>query len=140
MDYWLFQGNPKYYRILDAIKDLDEMPWLVSRYGKNMKIGDGVLVWMAGADAGIYAIAQITSLPQILTEIPDRQYWIDPQRINNKNQVMIRFQRKLIEQPLKRHELKDDSILKNLLVLRAPNSTNFKVKTEEWQRVQQLRA
>ncbi len=29
-------------------------------------------------------------------------------------------------------------ILKNLLVIRAPNSTNFKVTQEEWQRVHEL--
>lgn len=140
MDYWLFQGNPKYYRILDAINDLDEMPWLVTRYSKNMKVGDGVLVWMAGADAGIYAIAQITATPQILTDIPDRQYWIDPKRIESKPQAMIRFVHKLVEQPLRRNQLKDDPILKSLLVIRAPNSTNFKVTAEEWQRIHQLKS
>jgi hypothetical protein len=30
--------------------------------------------------------------------------------------------------------LLQDPILKNLLVIRAPNSTNFKVTTEEWKR------
>jgi hypothetical protein len=41
--HWLFQGNPKYYRIVDAIKDFEQMPWLVSRYAKDMAIGDWVV-------------------------------------------------------------------------------------------------
>ncbi len=57
MAYWLFQGNPKYYRVIDAIRDFEQMLWLVTRYGKDMAPGDGVLVWKSGDKAGIYAIA-----------------------------------------------------------------------------------
>jgi hypothetical protein len=35
MAYWLFQGNPKYYRILDGIRDFTQMPWFVTRYAKE---------------------------------------------------------------------------------------------------------
>jgi hypothetical protein len=34
--HWLFQGNLKYYRIVDAIQDFALMPWLVTRYAKDM--------------------------------------------------------------------------------------------------------
>lgn len=57
MTYWLFQGNPKYYRIIDGIRDFEQMPWLTTRYAKDMAPGDGVLIWKAGDKAGIYAIA-----------------------------------------------------------------------------------
>jgi predicted RNA-binding protein with PUA-like domain len=139
MAYWLFQSNPKYYRILDAIRDLEEMPWLVTRYGKQIAVGDGVLVWMSGEQAGIYAIAEIVSPPQVLTELPDLDYWLDSDRTKDKSFVTIRFLRKLLGQPLRRTELKQDRILANLLVIRAPNSTNFKVTLEEWERVRQLK-
>jgi len=59
MAYWLFQGNPKYYRIIDAILDFVQMPGWVTRYVKDMAAGDGVLIWKAGHEAGIYAIAAI---------------------------------------------------------------------------------
>ncbi|HAC66087.1 MAG TPA: EVE domain-containing protein [Cyanothece sp. UBA12306] len=140
MAYWLFQANPKYYRIVDAIQELEKMPWLVTRYAKNMAIGDGILVWIAGTNAGIYAIAEIIELPQIFSELPDSNYWIKSKNIRlEKPRVMIRFIRKLLGQPLRRHELKSDAILKNLLVIRAPNSTNFKVTNEQWERVYQLK-
>jgi predicted RNA-binding protein with PUA-like domain len=136
MAYWLFQGNPKYYRILDALRDFDEMPWLVTRYAKEMAVGDGVLVWMAGTDAGIYAIAEISQVPQIFAEIPDQDYWIDPKNTKlDKPRAKIRLLRKLIGQPLRRHELKQDLILKDLLVIRAPNSTNFKITPQQWEKI-----
>ncbi|WP_071782526.1 EVE domain-containing protein [Planktothrix agardhii] len=53
MAYWLFQSNPKYYRILDAIQDLEQMPWLVNRFANQMSVGDGVLIWISGQDSGI---------------------------------------------------------------------------------------
>lgn len=57
MSYWLFQGNPKYYRVLDGIRDFEQMPWLVTRYGRHIAPSDGVLIWVSGKEAGIYAIA-----------------------------------------------------------------------------------
>jgi predicted RNA-binding protein with PUA-like domain len=140
MNYWLFQGNPKYYRFFDAIKELDEMPWLVTRYAKEISVGDGVLVWMSGEQAGIYAVAEISQSPQILTEFSDAEYWIEKNRFReDKPYAKIRFMRKLLGQPLRRFELKQDRVLRNLLVIRVPNSTNFKVTHEEWEQVYQLK-
>lgn len=140
MAYWLFQGNPKYYRLLDAIAEYDEMPWLVTRYRKEIQVGDGVLIWVAGPQAGIYAIAEVIGAPEIKTEITDLDHWINQKNLRpQKPRADLRFVRKLLGQPLRRSELKFDQILKNLLVMRAPNSTNFRVTSEEWQRVYQLK-
>jgi predicted RNA-binding protein with PUA-like domain len=139
MSYWLFQGNPKYYRIIDAIRDLEQISWLVTRYAKDIAVGDGVLVWVCGEKAGIYAIAEVIETAQILTELPNSGYWIDPSKAEDKLHATIRCTRRLLGQPLRRSELMYDRILKNLLVIRAPNSTNFKVTPEEWQRVHQLK-
>ncbi|MEB3309662.1 MAG: EVE domain-containing protein [Snowella sp.] len=140
MQYWLFQGNPKYYRIVDAIRSLDSMPWLVTRYADKMQVGDGVLIWIAGPDAGIYAIAEIVETPKILDTIPDLEYWTTPVSAKkDKPRAQLRFLRKLLGQPLRKHELKQDRILKDLLVIKAPNSTNFKVTPEQWERIYQLK-
>lgn len=140
MAYWLFQGNPKYYRVLDAIRDLDTMPWRVTRYGAEMQSGDGVLVWLAGTDAGIYAIAEILEPPQKLQDYPDAAYWLDQTQVKSDcPKAILKFQRKLLGQPLRRSDLKQDQILKSLLVIRAPNSTNFRVTPEQWERVRGLK-
>lgn len=138
MAYWLFQGNPKYYRVLDAIRDFEQMPWLVTRYGKDIAPGDGVLVWVSGKEAGIYAIATVTEPAQVITKLPDRKYWADASRATGKQQAIIQFTSKLLDKPLLKTDLLKDQILKNLLVIRAPNSTNFKVTVEQWQQVQEL--
>lgn len=137
MAYWLFQGNPKYYKVIQAIKDFDEMLWLVTRYGKEIAVGDEVIIWLAGKEAGIYAIAQIIEPAQLRTVLPDRDYWLDKTRQGHKPQAKIRFTKKLLENPILRSTLKQDPFLQKLLVIRAPNSTNYKISSEEWQKVMQ---
>lgn len=138
MAYWLFQGNPKYYRVLEAIKELEAIPWLVTRYANNIAPSDGVIIWLSGSQGGIYATAEVVEPAQFLTEIPDKKYWVDSTRALGKQQAIIRFTNKFLESPLLKNQLQEDSVLKNLLVLRAPNSTNFKVSLEEWEQVQKL--
>jgi len=138
MAYWLFQGNPKYYRVLEAINELKEIPWLVTRYAKDIAPSDDVIIWLSGSQGGIYATAEVIEPAQFLTEIPDKKYWVDSTRALGKQQAIIRFTNKFVESPLLKNQLQEDSVLKNLLVLRAPNSTNFKVSSEEWEQVQKL--
>jgi hypothetical protein len=142
MAYWLFQGNPRYHRVLDAVREQMAMPWLVTRYRDQIQVGDGVLIWVAGEAAGIYAIAEITSLPTVLKadQIQDLPYWTDTTLLRaDKPRSQIRFIRKLLGQPLRKIELRFDRILRDLEVIRAPSSTNFKVTPEQWLRVHQLK-
>ncbi len=140
MNYWIFQGNPKYYRLLDAIRDLDEIFWLVTRHTKDIQVGDGVLLWMSGQDAGVYAVAEVIEPPRLLETIPEPDYWLEPNRFRkDKPHVKIRLIRKLLGQPLRRLELKHDRILRDLLVIRAPHSTNFRVTPQQWQYIYQLK-
>ncbi|MEA5595736.1 MAG: EVE domain-containing protein [Nostocales cyanobacterium 94392] len=139
MSYWLFQGNPKYYRIIEGIRDFEQMPWLTTRYALDMVPGDGVLIWKSGDKAGIYGIAEIIKSPELIKNPPDIGYWIDTSRIGTKPCAKIRFTSKLIDKPLLKEDLKLDPVLKTLTVIRQPNSTNYKVTQQEWLRVYELR-
>lgn len=55
MTYWLFQGNLKYYRVIDGIHNFEQIPWLATSYAKDMAPGDEVLIWQSGDQLGIYA-------------------------------------------------------------------------------------
>ena len=136
---WLFQGNPNYYKVIEAIRDFEQLPWTVTRYAKEMQLGEGVLIWMSGASAGIYAIATIVSPPEVIPNPPDIGYWLDQGKLGKKPCAKIRFTQKLLDRPLLRADLKQDPVLKDLTVIKQPNSTNFKVTEEQWQRVFELR-
>ena len=138
MAYWLFQGNPKYYRLLDGIQDFEQMYWLVTLYANQMVPSDGVVIWLAGKQAGIYATAEIIESPQILKNLPDADYWIDNSRAIGKLHCKIQFTCKLLDSPLLKIKLLEDNVLKRLPVIRYPNRTNFKLTLEEWERVHEL--
>jgi hypothetical protein len=51
---WLFQANPSDYDLLKKIPLLlgKTDDWGVKRYRKQLEVGDEVILWQAGAEAG----------------------------------------------------------------------------------------
>ncbi|MDZ8025977.1 MAG: SUMF1/EgtB/PvdO family nonheme iron enzyme [Nostoc sp. DedQUE11] len=139
---WLFQANPKYYRLLDAIQELEEVFWpiKIKSYVEEMNVEDGFLIWVSGKKAGIYAIAKLIELKD-LQEQPDIDYWIDENVRNsgqNKPKAHLRFVNKLLDKPLLKEKIKQDDILKDLLVIRNPRLTISKLTPEESERIYNL--
>ena len=59
--------------------------------------------------------------------------------MKDRSQSRIRFTRKLLEMPILRASLKQYPLLQNLLVIRAPNNTNYNLTPEQWKRVHNLK-
>jgi hypothetical protein len=134
MKSWLFQANPKYSQILEAIDKLDGIYWLVTRYYKEIAPGDRVLIWIAGEQAGIYAIAQVAEAPQFMHEPPDIEIWTMPIRAQARFYAPVTFLSKLLDAPLLKSVLCYDPLLSELEVIRRPHNTNFRLSEEEWHR------
>lgn len=84
-------------------------------------------------------LTEIIESFKIINNPPDIGYWIHTSRIGTRPCAKIRFTSKLLEKPLLREDLKLDSVLKTLMVIRQPNCTNYKMTQQEWQRVHELR-
>lgn len=138
MAYWLFQANPRYSRVLDGLRDLAEMYWLVTRYTREISPGDRVVIWVAGPQAGIYALAQVARPVLFVDQPPDLDYWLLPMRAIGRFYVPVRFIRKVVDRPLLKAELRHHPGLSQLSVLRVPQGTNFRITAQEWQRIQEL--
>ena len=138
MVYWLFQANPKYSQILEAIQKLDGIYWLVTRYNKEIAQGNGVLIWIAGKQAGIYALAEVSEAPQFMGEPPDLHIWTMPVRAKARFYAPVKFQQKLLDAPLLKSALRYDRILHDLEVIRRPHNSNFRVSEQQWHRVIRL--
>ena len=61
---WFFQANPKLYDVDDALARLDHIWWRVPQYASRLCVGDMVLIWCSGADAGVVGVDRITTEPQ----------------------------------------------------------------------------
>jgi hypothetical protein len=135
MNYWLFQANPKYSQILEAIQNLDGIYWLVTRYDKEITPGDRVLIWIAGKQAGIYAIAEVAAVPQFMDEPPDIDIWTMPMRAKARFYAPVTFQQKLLDTPLLKSVLLYDRTLYEMEIIRRPRNTNFRVNKMQWHRI-----
>jgi hypothetical protein len=132
MKFWLFQANPKYSRILESIQSLDGIYWLVTRYDKEITPGDRVLIWVAGKQAGIYAIAEVAEAPQFMDEPPDIDIWTMPIRAKARFYAPVTFQQKLLDAPLLKSALLYDRMLYEMEIICRPRNTNFRISEAQW--------
>jgi hypothetical protein len=61
---WFLQANPKLYDVDGALATLDHIWWRVPQYTSQVRIGDVVLIWRSGADAGVVGVGRVTTEPQ----------------------------------------------------------------------------
>jgi predicted RNA-binding protein with PUA-like domain len=62
-NYWMFQSNPKYFDLEAALANDELSDWSVSAHKASMQPGDKVIIYKTGKDAGVYALAELTSTP-----------------------------------------------------------------------------
>ena len=134
MPSWIFQGNPADFRIDDAVRELEKMTWLVKKNHRKMRLGDTVFLWRSehdGNPAGViaksvmvYKVTPMFSPPAVVA------YWTDPTMENTR---VDRVELKILEYStdekpmIERKDLLEDDVLRELLVIRQPNGTNFEL-------------
>lgn len=137
---WIFQANPKFYRILEALQRLDRMQFLANRYKDRIAVGDIVLLWMSGDHAGIYAQARIVEgVAERTSDEDDAGFWADGADGNTaRPRVVLAIERRFLGNPLLRSTIARQTGLEGLMILRQPNGTNFPVSDEEWSHLRRL--
>ncbi|MEI7481411.1 MAG: endonuclease NucS domain-containing protein [Elusimicrobiota bacterium] len=135
---WMFQANPDKYDILNALSDEkigNSIHWLVNQHKGEIRQGHIGLLWMSGKDSGIYAVAQITSAPQLMEEYPEeKKYWLgDEKGVGQRLRVSMSVAKRLTNAPLFRKAIKDIKGLEGLSILKNPQGTNFPVSNAEWE-------
>ncbi len=134
---WIFQANPNRYDILNALADNEidqEKHWLVNQHRNEISNGDIGLIWLSGREGGIYAVAEITSNPEMLVASEkEEKYWIDSED-KNKERLRVKMELKinLLNNPITKEELKRIPELENLSIFRQSQGTNFRVTENEW--------
>jgi len=131
---WLFQANPNRYRIHESLEAEREEFWNLNQHVADVHAGDRVLIWVCGKEAGIYAIGTIVGEPEVR---PDSAaglgYWLQSAEGRQpKARVRVRYDRVLLDRPLRKAYLECDPVLARLKVLQVARGTNFPVSDEEW--------
>jgi hypothetical protein len=65
VNFWIFQCNPAYFDLIDALAQNKLYDWSVAAHRDKMRPGDKVLIYMTGKQAGVYALAELTSVPYL---------------------------------------------------------------------------
>lgn len=134
---WFFQSNPERYKIIEALSDpkYQKTTWQTTRYKKDIKKGDFVLIWVAGKKAGIYATAWIIENPiERFPYPPGPKNWINPEDEALKKaafRAMIEIDNNFVDNPISREALKAMGVTGSPIC--APyQGTNFRVKPKDW--------
>jgi hypothetical protein len=134
---WLFQANSRRFNLAEDVKHRQPGStdtWTVTRYEKEMKEGDRLVLWQGGEAAGIYAVGTLTGEPaeqegeNPFTSGDQRRPW---------SRVSFRYD-EIIEPPLTKEEVQEDGVLSGLRVLHQPQGTNYRVEADQWDRLREL--
>jgi hypothetical protein len=137
---WLFQANPNYYNLANEVQRMGvgtEDDWSVTRYKDRIQPRDIAILWQGGSEAGIYAIADIISLPFQRTDVGE--WMVKRDGAGAKPDMGVRYRiTRILNPPIPKAALQLHPVLKDLMVIRAPTGTNFAVSNEQWAAIQEL--
>jgi hypothetical protein len=138
---WIFQANPKYYDIDSAVRELPEQTWLVTQFRNEIEVGDSVYLWKSGPDAGIIAVASVLTEPaEIFAAEGENKYNRDPERFAGKKLRVALHVEKVLSNPITRAQLKSHPTLSSLTILSFANASNFRVRNDQAQALEDLLA
>lgn len=131
-NYWIFQGNPTIYDIESALKQGHLKSWKVAAHRDKIKNGDQVILWQTGANAGCYALAEVTSDVSVLEEEKvEKQYYKNPNESVPTERVTIRILKNLVDDPILKFDIDDDPVFSEFKG--GNQGTNFSASQEEFE-------
>jgi hypothetical protein len=145
MTSWIFQGNPEAFDIdgyLQATPGV--ITWTVSRYANQIAVGDTVFLWKAqGNDpdgAGVVAEGTVVEVPKVQLDDPlSDPFWKKARDQNETMRTRLRVNRVASSREvLKRSWMMEDSVLRDMLILRQAAGTNYRLTDAQADRVGQL--
>ncbi|WP_299390565.1 EVE domain-containing protein [uncultured Gelidibacter sp.] len=131
-NYWIFQGNPSIYNITEALYAGHLKSWKVAAHKESIRVGDKIILWQTGGNAGCYAFAEVASEVEVFKEDEiELRYYSNPSANSEAERVKIRIIKNLADAPILWSDIKDNLIFSNF---KAGNQgTNFSATEEEYQ-------
>jgi hypothetical protein len=128
---WIFQANPQIYDLAEALKRIKVFRWSVRQFGKEIRAGDRVFLWISGPSGGLVAKGITTSNPGPLEEREEeRLFYTDPTSTAAELRVELQIQ-DVFSPPIPRASILGHPILSSISLVRAPQGTNFSISEVE---------
>jgi hypothetical protein len=134
VNYWIFQGNPLRFDFEKALNDGVLKDFTVTTHKKEIKIGDKVILWLTGNQAGCYGLAEVSSEPHETGLSPDDHLWKGDAKEGLKANIDITHN--LIDSPIFKQQIEEIKEFQNLKV--GNQGSNFSATKEEYEKLLQL--
>jgi len=132
--YWIFQANPNIFDIETALREEILSNWTVSAHRDEIKIGDKVILWITGKEAGCYALAVVASEPYRKENSSDEHLWKGKDGSIFKADITITHN--FVDRPILDNMILNVTELKNIKV--GNQGTNFSASKEEYEAILKL--
>ncbi|MEE1920501.1 EVE domain-containing protein [Pseudomonas sp. 148P] len=123
MNVFVFQSVPERFDLRKAVQPGQTDTWYATRYRNEMQPGDLVFFWMAGDEhfRGLYGWGLLTSSPYL------KSGW-------DSHGVDVRYEAKFAK-PILAKTIRNDEVLAEMLIFRAPQATNFLLSAHQAKRL-----
>lgn len=129
---WIFQANPQYYNIIEAVKNLDVIAWSVKQYQNQIKKGHRAYIWMSGPEGGIIASGIIQCDPEMREDNGSDPYVLSDKISAVETPVVdIKLTHKMADNIIKKADFLADERLKDVSIINFPNATNYRLTAEQ---------
>jgi hypothetical protein len=144
---WIFQGNPKVFDIEDYVARYPELIyWRVPRYQSEIGVGDTAYIWRAGPESGVIASGRVVEAPIDGEKVAHPEalgddLWFAEKPDMHEPKVGIALDSIRLTEPegmLPRAAVKGDPILQRNPIITMPNSTVFRLDTNESQQLMMM--
>lgn len=134
-NYWLFQSNPKVFRLQDALRAEAVQTAAVRAHKSAIGIGDHVILWQVGKQAGCYALATIVSevAEMKVLEIEETFY---KKRPNLAERVQLKIDYNLWNKPITKEILPNSPSFQEFYA--GLPGTTFKATKQQYQQLRNL--
>ena len=137
-NYWIFQANPKIWKIEDALKNNEVGTWSVAAHKEKMGTGDKFILYITGNNSGIYATGEVSSNVYEDYDTDDvAEYSLNSGENSVLSRVDIKIENNWVDNHLEKDELKKNPKLNKLKI--GINGTNFSATKEEYEEILKMR-
>ena len=141
---WMFQANPGRFDIDGFLATRPATTtFLVTRYRQEIAIGDQVFIWrsIGGGNRDAAGIVAEGEVIEPVTQRPDdataRPFWSDPSEADIPAERLVLRLNRIAgrDEIIQRGWVQEDPVLREMLILRLANATNYEVPDAQAERL-----
>ena len=147
MNYWILQSNPKYFRLLDWLRDFNWLGderlvdcWNIRWFVKEVQPGDTVFIWKSKGESdirGIYAKGRLEDVPERFPLADKEESYfvgergkVEMRRLDKLPEICVRFTDLYLDKPLLSHTIEGIPELRGLTILKNWRHGIYRVEVE----------